>query len=286
MYGPCEFESNPQLLYIDKTPIKYAQIMHSHNQICEILLILSGTCQYCIGGKTYCIQEGDVVICNSDCIHDELPYGIPPYETICLGITGLKLSNLPPNHLIPKRMLPILYHPRQFQELKTLAQLMLPRNRSRESTDMRINDVLVMSCLLLTLQAADENQAIQQIDTQGTTTCIAEIIDFIDAHYMEDISLQQLSNQFHISTYRLSHLFKQTVGYSIMQYVIRRRIGEAQAMLMSTRKKISDIATQNGFSDPSHFNKTFYKFVGMTPTEYRNSRPEKVLDFVRISKKN
>ena len=142
MYGLREFESSPQLLYMDKTPTKYAQIMHGHSQICEILLILSGACQYCIGGKTYCIQEGDVVICNSDCIHDELPYGIPPYVTICLGITGLKISALPPNHLIPKEMLPILYQPRQFPELKTLAELMLPRNRSREDADIQINNAL------------------------------------------------------------------------------------------------------------------------------------------------
>lgn len=67
----------------------------------------------------------------------------------------------------------------------------------------------------------------------------------------------------------LSHLFKEQTGYSPMNYVIRRRIGEAQTLLITTRDPIGEIAGRVGFANPNNFNIQFQKQVGLSLREYR-----------------
>ncbi|GAA3314259.1 hypothetical protein GCM10020331_006370 [Ectobacillus funiculus] len=69
--------------------------------------------------------------------------------------------------------------------------------------------------------------------------------------------------------YYMSHVFKSTIGYSPMQYVIRRRIGEAQSYLLATDKTVTDIAYMVGYNSASNFNNAFKKMVGMSPQRYR-----------------
>ncbi|WP_410429683.1 helix-turn-helix domain-containing protein [Metabacillus litoralis] len=72
-----------------------------------------------------------------------------------------------------------------------------------------------------------------------------------------------------MSQYYISHAFKRTTGYSPMQYVIRRRIGEAQSYLFSTDKTVTEIAYIVGYNSASNFNNAFKKMVNMSPQRYR-----------------
>ncbi len=60
-------------------------------------------------------------------------------------------------------------------------------------------------------------------------------------------------------------------GYSPMNYIIRRRIGEAQTLLITTKLSITEIAGMVGFSNPNNFNIQFQKQVGLSPREYRKT---------------
>ena len=57
---------------------------------------------------------------------------------------------------------------------------------------------------------------------------------YLDEHYMEPIQLQSLGERFHISQFYLSHIFKAETGLSPMKYVMHRRIGQSQNLLMNT----------------------------------------------------
>ena len=77
---------------------------------------------------------------------------------------------------------------------------------------------------------------------------------------------------FYISPYHLSHMFKQKTGYTVKQYLLRRRLGEAQIRLASTQDSVQTIAEELGFEDASYFSRIFSKYIGLTPTEYRKYR--------------
>lgn len=263
----------PQLLYIDTTSAgNHIHCMHKHNRILEILLIQSGHGVYCVEDERYLIESGDVIICNAGSIHDQIPCKAEPYITSCIGLTDLQLHGLPVNCLIEPGSPSLFHHPAQFGEIYTLSQFIRRHMQGANQTDRLLCHHLMLCLLELTLQMIS---VWPRQSPQREEPLVRQIKKYIDAHYAEDISLNQLSALFYISPYHLSHLFKKHFDYPLMQYVIRRRVGEAQSLLMSTRISVTDVASQTGFADTSHFSKLFVKYVGMSPTAYRKYRSEK-----------
>ncbi len=98
-----------------------------------------------------------------------------------------------------------------------------------------------------------------------------EISSYIHTHYDENISLDTLSEQFFISSSYLSREFKHVTGFNLSNYIQLTRIKNAQYQLISSNKKISQIAEECGFSSFSQFNRIFNKISGASPREYRQS---------------
>lgn len=94
---------------------------------------------------------------------------------------------------------------------------------------------------------------------------------YIDAHYMEAINLQSIGEALNISPYYLSHVFKEMSGYSPMQYLLRRRIGEAQTLLAMTDLSVLRISEMVGYETQSYFSLQFTKHVGMSPNQFRQN---------------
>ena len=93
----------------------------------------------------------------------------------------------------------------------------------------------------------------------------------LDASYDETITLAALAREFHISSFHLAHAFKAAYGYAPLQYITRRRIGEAQTLLIDTALPITEIAIRTGYNSSSYFNKAFHKITGMSPRDYRKA---------------
>ena len=93
----------------------------------------------------------------------------------------------------------------------------------------------------------------------------------LDTSYEENITLADLAKEFHISTFHLAHAFKAACGYAPLQYITRRRIGEAQSLLIDTSLPITEIAIRTGYNSSSYFNKAFHKITGMSPRDYRKA---------------
>lgn len=99
---------------------------------------------------------------------------------------------------------------------------------------------------------------------------ISKVMDYIREHYMRnDLSLNLISNEFHISVSHLSKLFKEQEECNFIDYLIEIRMGHAKEQLSSTEDKIRDIAEQVGYSNVNSFVRIFKKMTGLTPTEYR-----------------
>ena len=98
---------------------------------------------------------------------------------------------------------------------------------------------------------------------------LRRVIDYIDAHLLEDTSLAQLAATADLSPHHFASLFKKTVGVAPHQYVIAQRIEIAKRLLKDDRKSISDIAQQTGFPSQAHFSTVFRRITGISPRAYR-----------------
>lgn len=74
------------------------------------------------------------------------------------------------------------------------------------------------------------------------------------------------------AAFKNGYMFKQKTGYSVKQYILRRRIGEAQIRLINSQDSVQVISESVGFEDASYFSRIFSKYIGLTPTEYRKYR--------------
>ena len=98
---------------------------------------------------------------------------------------------------------------------------------------------------------------------------IARILDFIEQHSHEPISLADLTAQAYLSPFYFSRLFKAYTAKSPHEYLIHVRINRAKFLLASTSHNIAKIAEQTGFNDANHLIRQFRQACGVTPLVFR-----------------
>jgi AraC family transcriptional regulator len=95
------------------------------------------------------------------------------------------------------------------------------------------------------------------------------VIDYIEAHLNDNLSLADIALAAGLSKFHFSRLFKAAIGLTPHQYVLKRRIERAATQLKKDDVAIAAVAHQFGFTDQSHFTRTFKQFKGMTPKAFK-----------------
>lgn len=121
------------------------------------------------------------------------------------------------------------------------------------------------------LCARDGHAPVQKNESaQSAREAVGKILENIESHYCEDISLDAVLEGVYLSRGYAGTLFKNETGMTIHQYIINRRLERATALLLeSPPAKIYDIAWQCGFVDASHFINAFRQKYHCTPMQYR-----------------
>lgn len=100
---------------------------------------------------------------------------------------------------------------------------------------------------------------------------LVRVTNYIDEHYTEGISLDEVAGQTGISRYYVSHLFKELMNTTFVGYVNELRLNRAAMLLVTTDKPIIEIASISGFNNLSNFNRAFKMHFGKTPSAYRKA---------------
>jgi len=110
-------------------------------------------------------------------------------------------------------------------------------------------------------------EPLQQRDSQQLLYA-RQIMQYIEEHYPEPISFDELSKKLHLTRNYLSYLFKKETGTSFIHYLTNYRIERAKELLMSRQYMIYEISEMVGYSDPAYFSRVFKKVTGVAPLEY------------------
>ena len=257
----------PRLFSVSRTDAEasaHPRVMHAHDDLVEIVLVRGGESRYFVGGMPYDARRGDLFIYNSRVVHDEPSGPDRPVASFSLALGGLSVPGLRENALIPDEASPVC--PLTEEQTVRLERLydVLYSELTAGNDDGAHH--LLMALLTLVQQFL---AAAAQDGNRGGNVFAQRIKDYIDSHFSEDFSLQSMADALHVSPYYLAHVCKDVTGYSPLQYVLRRRIGEAQTLLITTDLPVTRIAAQVGYDNPSHFNAQFSKAVGMSPRTFR-----------------
>lgn len=114
-----------------------------------------------------------------------------------------------------------------------------------------------------------ESHAGEEDNKAFTNAAFMKLMKYIDDNYRNEISLTSAAQMLHMNANYVSQLFKRESGITFVRYITQKRLEDAKKLLVTTQKPLTDIALDVGFNDTFHFVKTFKKFIGMTPGQYR-----------------
>lgn len=260
----------PKLLFVCRTEGEESaipRVMHKHDDRLEMMFIARGTGQYSIGGRQYLAQEGDILVFNQGVVHDERPHMSADSLIYSCGISDLHLDGLHENHLIGRDKSAVMASGEHQATLQGLFDALCSQIFSKAFhhgvVTHHLLNVIVILCRNIALARHDEL-------TKTESSLGLSIKEFIDEHYKEPIKLDSMTQELGITRFYLIHVFKRFSGYSPKQYIIRRRVGEAQSLLLNTDMDVTTIAGVVGYESVNNFHRVFKMVVGIPPTQYKN----------------
>jgi len=100
---------------------------------------------------------------------------------------------------------------------------------------------------------------------------LGEALKYIRENYHKNLTLENVAQQIYISPYYLSHMFREELGITFVEYLTMVRMEEAKRLLADPALSVVAIASQVGYEDASYFSKVFKRYVGMSPNRYRRN---------------
>lgn len=224
--------------------------------------ILKGKGFFQTRNKIYCLHQGDAFcIYPNERIYYEAD-SLEPWSYSWIGMQGIKIEQYLERtsfHDTP------YLHPGEDPEFLRCHEKMLEASMLPENRDLMMNSVLYEYLYLLTQKFPRENLSPQEKQNHY----VQEALQYLETHYEENFSLQDISIQLNIERSYLYRLFKASVGVSMKDYLLDLRISRACSLLSDTNLSISDIARSVGYDDPLYFSKLFKKKKRCAPSRYR-----------------
>ena len=237
-------------------------VPHTHNHA-ELFYIVGGKGQFLIEDQLYPVNTNHLVIINPNVTHTEVSLNAQPLEYIVLGIDGVELSisNTSDGKFC------ILDHFESMDITSCLRNILREMELKQPGYEdicqafMEILIIRLMRSTGLSVPAEPQNSV-------GNHQCAA-VRRYIDHHFKESLTLDQLAEEAHMNKFYLSHAFKREYGVSPINYMISRRLEESKYLLAETDLSMSQIAQLLGFSSLSYFSQVFHRTQEITPMEYR-----------------
>jgi len=239
---------------------------HMHDQI-EIMVIMDvtndNTQLATVDGVEYELKTGDILCVFPNQMHS---YGggrcncyITIFNSDLLRLFGEELTKLVP-------VSPIISNPALFEALKRYfgdAWKITCGNEKYKREKQRAIAVLIMACVLENI----ELKARKAIKTNAAN----DIFTFCNENYVQDITLDDISNKIGISKSHIVRLFREKFNTTFSKYIASLRIAEAKRLLSTTDKSITDISVEVGFNTIRSFNRTFLSVTGTSPSKYKSN---------------
>lgn len=132
--------------------------------------------------------------------------------------------------------------------------------------DMKINEGLSS---LLTLLMNESWNPDERRKASTKRQSLMAVKEYLDTHYAQRITLDQLSHDFYISKYYLIHIFKEQFGMSVTAYLQNVRITHAKQLLRFTDKSVEEVGLSCGIGELNYFSRVFKEVEGVSPSMYR-----------------
>ena len=234
--------------------------MHAHRHA-EMFFIMSGSGTFQLQRHSFPVSGRSLVIINPGVMHCEQSNQGSPLEYIVLGVENLEMAANEQGYVLTT-------FNRDWDTVSVSLRLMLQEARSGQDGYSQVCQRMLEIILLRILRRRGLSLASEAVGMDDNREC-GMVRRYIDEHFKESITLDQLAELAHINKYYLVHAFRKAYGTSPINYLISRRIQESRFLLTNSNHSLSQIARILGFSSLSYFSQSFRRTEGVSPMEYR-----------------
>ena len=241
---------------------------HSHYFL-EILYIVDGKGIVEIDKTPFNMTKNDIIIYNADVKHFEHSSSDEPLEVDFIAFDKIQVKDLAPNCILPSTA-NCIYNASDYADtLKFLFDLIRNEITDKDKYYAEIVKDVLRTLLMYIFRVINRN--LNTVALHNKDNIMNIVLPYIENNFLSNIGLSEIADECFVNKYYLSHVFTESFGMSVEQYIRSKKIEFAQKCMIETDMAISDIANQCGFTDPAYFDRQFKKATGVTPVQYRKA---------------
>ena len=262
-------------------------VSHPHiHTYYEIVYVTGGNIEFQFGEEICLLKEHDIIIVYPNTAHGTtLPEQEGENVQISQHVVKFSPIFLYPMNPVPSDIQHLLL-PLRFEGSHAIIRHGTPMHREifrllsqihEEARDkepgyeiaLRAHFSTIYTYLIRRMAIHETPHEIPSEAGKANTDLIYRALNYVEEHYQEPISMQQVAQECNVNYYHFSRLFQQYTHQGFRDYVVNFRINKARKMLLQTNDSVTSIAIDCGFETISYFIKKFQAVTGMTPKNFR-----------------
>lgn len=256
--------------------------LHQHVDFSELVIVLNGHATHVVNNEESFIKKGNAFVLNGGTSH---AYKAPHDFKICNIMYKPKMLNAAGSDLRSLNGYQALFilepHYRNLNSYKSklnmsissqeyssaLVATMIKEYEAKEPGYQTLLASRFMELVVYLSRLYDH----QEKGVANSLMHLASAISYIEDHYLEEVTLEEISNQSGISVRHLNRIFQSYYQTTPVAYIQRLRLERACTLLMQTNLSVTEISVKCGFNDSNYFTRQFKKVYGITPKAYRKT---------------
>lgn len=253
-----------------------AEIEYHYHDFDKILVFFKGNITYTIEGKSYTLIPGDIILVPQGDTHKVESEKNSIYARLVIYLSPQYLSSIVENekslrdcflHAKERYSNVVRLNEKGKGQLSVLAAGMRDDIRKKEKIGFDI--LFQRTCLLqflISLNRKMQDESLHFVNTNQCDKKIVEIIQYLNYHLTEEISIEGLADRFFVSKYHMMRRFKAETGYTIGNYINQKRLLYARELLKQG-ESVTKVYLDSGFKDHSTFVRAYKQMFHEVPSK-------------------
>lgn len=267
---------NPKILFAFRRNSREGVKNHSHD-FPSLVYVLSGSAAYNFDDKEYKVNTGDLLVINPGVVHGRTLSDGEEINEFHIGFCNIQIEGMKKDFIIPEDTSPVVSLKKTNKEFfKCCGDILVEQKNGEPGGQLMLKSYVMRLIVLLLKELSTGNSTEEEppinFESYDKTKVVAAIANFINNNYSQDISLNRISRNMYLSPVYISKIFKEEIGESPINYLIKVRLSKAAELLEKGSISIKNVARQVGYSDAYYFSKLFKKYYGVPPSKYSKER--------------
>lgn len=269
----------PFSYYESRLPDYFSNVpLHWHKEF-EVNYIRNGQGEFICGDDRFCFEKGDIIVVQPDMLHAVRPGSdeVTLYDTLVFSaemFVGAGGDRSALEFFIPLAEGLMLVDTGITQSHERYSELVACVREIFKSAKKNtpLNDIVLKSELLRFFAILAESGSVHPAarGASAKSELIRPALSYINEHFRESITIEQLAEASHLSKSYFMSCFKNAAGVGAIEYINQIRVKAVCERLRAGGGNISEIAFECGFANLANFNRQFKRQVGASPKEYRS----------------